>query len=89
MPVGLLGALELVTTRRPRRRSTSSRSAPGIRCRQPCASAGLFIRNMGDRIAICPPLIINATELADLFDRLRQAFDAALADIKADGHFKG
>ena len=44
---------------------------------------------MGDRVAICPPLIINEAELADLFGRLRQAFDAALADLKSEGHFKG
>ena len=44
---------------------------------------------MGDRVAICPPLIINETELADLFGRLHKAFDLALADMKADGHFKG
>src|SRR6266851_4313858 len=50
---------------------------------------GLFIRNMGDRVAICPPLIINETELADLFGRLRQAFDAALDELKSEGHVKG
>ena len=50
---------------------------------------GLFVRNMGDRVAICPPLIINETELADLFGRLHKAFDAALADLKSEGHFKG
>ena len=44
---------------------------------------------MGDRVAICPPLIINETELADLFGRLRQSLDAAMAELKADGHFKG
>ena len=44
---------------------------------------------MGDRIAICPPLIISETELADLFGRLRQALDAAMAELKAEGHFKG
>ena len=47
------------------------------------------MRNMGDRVAICPPLIINEAELADLFGRLRQSFDAALAELKAEGHFKG
>ena len=40
-------------------------------------------------VAICPPLIINETELADLFGRLRQAMDAALAELKSEGHFKG
>ena len=49
----------------------------------------MFVRNGGDRVAICPPLIINETELADLFGRLRQSFDATLADLKSEGHFKG
>ena len=50
---------------------------------------GLFIRNMGDRVAVCPPLIINESELADLFGRLRQSLDATLADLRSEGHFKG
>jgi 4-aminobutyrate--pyruvate transaminase len=44
---------------------------------------------MGDRIAICPPLIINESELADLFSRLRQSLDAAMGELKAEGKFKG
>jgi 4-aminobutyrate--pyruvate transaminase len=44
---------------------------------------------MGDRIAICPPLIINEQELEDLFGRLRQALDAATAELKAEGKFEG
>ena len=57
---------------------------------QPLSTArGLFVRNMGDRVAICPPLIINEAEMADLFGRLHQSFDATLADLKSEGHFKG
>jgi 4-aminobutyrate--pyruvate transaminase len=44
---------------------------------------------MGDRVAICPPLVINEDELADLFGRLHQSFDATLADLKSEGLFKG
>jgi 4-aminobutyrate--pyruvate transaminase len=40
-------------------------------------------------VAICPPLIINEEELADLFGRLRQSLDATLADLRSDGHLKG
>ena len=61
----------------------------GLKVYNHAVQRGLFIRNMGDRIAICPPLIINETELADLFDRLRQSLDAALAELKAEGKFKG
>ena len=50
---------------------------------------GLIIRNMGDRIAICPPLIITEAEIDELFDRLHKAFDAALTEMRAEGYFKG
>jgi 4-aminobutyrate--pyruvate transaminase len=40
-------------------------------------------------VAICPPLIINEAELADLFGRLHQAFDVALTGLRSEGHFKG
>ena len=33
---------------------------------------------MGDRIAICPPLIINEAEIDELFDRFTRALDAGL-----------
>ncbi len=46
------------------RRSTWSRSAPATASTNHAVARGLFIRNMGDRVAICPPLIINETELA-------------------------
>ena len=61
----------------------------GLKVYNQAVQRGLFIRNMGDRIAICPPLIINEQELADLFGRLRQSMDAALDELKAEGHFKG
>ena len=61
----------------------------GLRVYNHAVARGLFIRNMGDRVAICPPLVINESELGDLFGRLRQAFDAALADLRSEGLFKG
>jgi 4-aminobutyrate--pyruvate transaminase len=61
----------------------------GTRVANHAQALGLFVRNMGDRVAICPPLIINEAELADLFGRLHKAFDLALADMKSEGHFKG
>ena len=90
MGIGMIGALEIVADKK-----TKARVRPGRGRRRQLSvynhavERGLFIRNMGDRVAICPPLIINETELADLFGRLRQSFDAALADLKSEGHFKG
>jgi 4-aminobutyrate--pyruvate transaminase len=41
------------------RRSTWPRSSAGNRVYNHSRARGLFIRNMGERVAICPPLIIN------------------------------
>ena len=67
----------------------ASADGAGLKVYNQAVARGLFIRNMGDRIAICPPLIINEQELDDLFGRLRQALDAAMAELKAEGKFKG
>ena len=90
MGVGMVGALEMVKDKKTKEAFDLATVGAGTQASTTTPSArGLFIRNMGDRIAICPPLIINETELADLFGRLRQALDVALAELKADGHFKG
>jgi 4-aminobutyrate--pyruvate transaminase len=36
---------------------------------------GLILRAMGDRIAFCPPLVIEPAEIAELFDRFGKALD--------------
>jgi 4-aminobutyrate--pyruvate transaminase len=89
MSVGMMGALEIVADKKTKASFDLVAVGAGNRVYNHAVERGLFIRNMGDRVAICPPLIINETELADLFGRLRQAFDAALADLKSEGHFKG
>src|SRR5947209_18275790 len=89
MGIGMFGALEVVKDKKTKEAFDPVADGAGLKVYNHAVQRGLFIRNMGDRIAICPPLIINETELADLFGRLHQSFDAALADLKAEGHFKG
>jgi 4-aminobutyrate--pyruvate transaminase len=89
MGVGMMGALEIVADKKTKAPFDLVAVGAGNRVYNHAVERGLFIRNMGDRVAICPPLIINEAELADLFGRLRQSFDAALADLKSEGHFKG
>ena len=55
----------------------------GNRVYNHAVARGLFIRNMGDRVAICPPLIINETELADP-SAACASFDAALAELRSE-----
>ena len=40
---------------------------------------GLIVRVVpGDRIALCPPMIITEAEIDELFDRLEKSLDAVL-----------
>ena len=87
---GMVGALEVVADKKTK--APFDLGAPGMAGTKVASAAqarGLLVRNMGDRIAVCPPLIINEAELADLFGRLRQSLDAAMAELKSEGHFKG
>ena len=89
MGIGMMGALEILAYKKTKTPFDLATVGAGNRVYNHAVARGLFIRNMGDRVAICPPLVINEAELADLFGRLRQAFDATLADLKSEGHFKG
>ena len=89
MSIGMVGALEIVADKKTRASFDLAAVGAGTRVASHAQALGLFVRNMGDRVAICPPLIINEAELADLFGRLHKAFDLALADMKSEGHFKG
>ena len=90
MSVGMMGAIEIVADKKTKAPfEIGAVGAAGTKVYNHAVARGLFIRNMGDRVAICPPLVINETELAALFGRLHQAFDATLDELKAEGHFKG
>lgn len=79
--VGLIGAVELVADRATRRPFAAS-DGVGTRLIALALEQGLILRNLGDTIAICPPLVIAPAELDLLFTRLRQALDA-LSDTLA------
>jgi 4-aminobutyrate---pyruvate transaminase len=70
--VGLIGALEFVADK-------ATKAAPnppgsiGARLAELCHEEGLIIRNIGDSIAFCPPLIITPTEIDEMFDRFGRA----------------
>jgi len=47
---------------------------------------GLIVRSlMGDRIAICPPLVIRDEEIDGLFDRLSRALDRTAEWVSREG----
>lgn len=50
---------------------------------------GLIVRGIGDTIALCPPLIISATEIDLLLERFELTLNETLNWFKADGAAKG
>ena len=54
-------------------------------CLDRCQEHGLIVRNIGDTIALCPPLVISEPEIGELFDRLERALDDTLAWVEREG----
>ena len=82
--IGLLGALELVADK------ATKQPFEGMKVGQYCAKAaennGLIIRPLGgNRIAMCPPLIIQEAHVDEIMDKLGRALDSTLDFVTAEG----
>ncbi len=76
--VGLIGGVELVADRKTRR-SFSRDDKAGLMCGRFCEQEGLIVRPLlGDRIAVCPPLVITQAEVNELFDRFERGLARTL-----------
>jgi beta-alanine--pyruvate transaminase len=64
--VGLLGAIDL----QPRAGAAGAR---GNECQAACLEAGVLIRNSGDTLVLSPPLVIAESQVAQVFETIRQA----------------
>ena len=83
--LGLIGGLEIVADKTSRRQY-EPKAGVAARCVAFAQAEGLIVRFlMGDRIAVCPPLIITADEIDVLFDRLTRALDRTAEWIRAEG----
>jgi 4-aminobutyrate--pyruvate transaminase len=82
---GLVGAVELVADKASKR-SFDPKSAVGPRAVALAEQEGLLLRFLaGDVISICPPLVITAQEIDELFDRLGRALDQTLDWARREG----
>jgi adenosylmethionine-8-amino-7-oxononanoate aminotransferase len=75
--IGLLGAVELVADK------ATKQPFAGMKVSQLCAAAaeqnGLIVRPLGgNRIALCPPLIIGPEHVDEMIEKLGQAVDKTL-----------
>ena len=75
---GLLGGVELMADKTARTPFAPARGV-GAYCNGRCEARGLILRNLGDTMAICPPLIITEDQVGELFDKLEGALDDTLS----------
>ncbi len=82
--MGLVGAVEFAADRAARRPFAPELAVP-TRCVAFARELGLIVRSVGDSIVVCPPLVITADELDDLFGRLEGALDRTADALAREG----
>ncbi|MCC6303955.1 MAG: aminotransferase class III-fold pyridoxal phosphate-dependent enzyme [Rhodobacteraceae bacterium] len=79
--LGLIGAVELVEDKAARRNFDAARKV-GPRLMALAAGHGLIVRALpNDAVAFCPPLIITAAQIDDMFDRFGRALDDLAGEL--------
>ena len=83
--VGLIGAVEFVADKTTKASFEPSRLMAAQAARF-CEKEGLILRPLpGDRLAICPPLIMSEAEIDELFDRLERGLQALEQWLRSEG----
>jgi 4-aminobutyrate--pyruvate transaminase len=72
--VGLIGALELVRDRATKA-GFESRLNAGFWFQERAVANGLIVRQLGDSIALCPPLVLTEDDIAEIGRRLGTTMD--------------
>jgi 4-aminobutyrate---pyruvate transaminase len=81
--MGLVGGLELVADKLTRRAFQPAQMVAPT-CVEYGLGEGIITRAIGDTISLCPPLIITASEVDELFDRLTRALDRTEAHVRRE-----
>jgi 4-aminobutyrate--pyruvate transaminase len=81
--VGLMGALEVVADKKTRR-AFDPKKMVGATAVNFMQELGLITRSMGDSVAFCPPLIITADEIHEMFDMVGAALDKTEAWVRKE-----
>lgn len=84
--VGLIGGAELVKDKQTKA-SFEGKKGVGAKAVAYALEEGFITRAMGDRLAFCPPLVINEAEIDEMFNRCERALDKTLNWAKAEGLF--
>ncbi|MEM7427558.1 MAG: aspartate aminotransferase family protein [Pseudomonadota bacterium] len=79
--IGLLGAIEIVKSKKGRTRFEDLGRAGGI-CRDHSMANDLIMRACRDTMVLSPPLVITRDEIDDLVSRAKRALDATYEDLR-------
>ncbi len=82
--VGLMAGVEIVADKATKRPFAPEQGV-AARAAKFCEDEGLILRALVDTLAICPPLIIQGSEINELFDRLERAIAKTEAWVAAEG----
>lgn len=82
--VGLLGVVELGLSKE-RKSPFDPKLKLGAFVAERALAHGVILRNLGDTIAICPPLIITESEIDELFEGLGRALNETVAHARDSG----
>lgn len=80
---GLVAGIELVADKTTKR-AFDIKKTIGAKATNLAQQEGLIVRNLGDTVAVCPPLVINAGEVDELFDKLTRALDRLEAHVRSE-----
>jgi len=85
--VGLIGALELVSKKKTNK-GFEKKGIAGKIFDEYAKKNGLIIRAIGDVIAFCPPLIINESQINDMFDLVENTIKKTTDALSKQGLLK-
>jgi 4-aminobutyrate---pyruvate transaminase len=80
--VGLIGAIELVPDK-PRKTGFQPLGKAGNIFAAKAQENGLICRNLGDAVALCPPLVISEAEIDEMMRRFGTALEETEAALRA------
>lgn len=81
--VGLIGAIELTSDKRTRKRFEKL-GRVGVICRDHCIANGLMVRAVGDTILFSPPLVISENEIDEFVAIAKKGFERTYSDISSE-----
>ena len=81
---GLVAGIEIVADKASKK-SFEAKHAIGAKINLMAQQEGLIVRNMGDTIAVCPPLVISDQEVDELFAKLNRALNKAEDFVRSEG----